>query len=325
MKRRQLLLAAAALAVAPALRAQAPRMRRVAIAGPATIDVNARLAGPFKARLAELGWAEGRTVEYVHAAADGDGARYEPMIAGLLAQKPDVLLVTLGGMARVAKKLTQDVPIVFTIASNPEKAGLVASLGRPGGNVTGVSTRELELLGKRIELLKEIAPGMRRVAVLVNPTNPSMVKAYVDGYAQEARDAGLQLVTFEARSAEELGLVFERIGREGAQGILVTADAVHYALRSQVVRHASRLRLPGVYTVDEWVDAGGLASYGTNVADQFRRAAGFVDRILRGAKPADMPVEEPTNFELALNVKAAREQGIRLPQSVLIRATKVVE
>ena len=325
MKRREALLVVAALAAAPALHAQAPRLRRVAIAGPGSLEVNTRLEGPFKARLAELGWVEGRTVEYVHAAADGDGARYEPMIVGLLAQKPDVLLVTLGGMARVAKKLTHDVPIVFTITSNPEKAGLVASLGRPGGNVTGVSTRELELLGKRIELLKEIAPAMRRVAVLVNPTNPSMVKAYVDGYGQEARAAGLQLVTLEARSAEELGPAFGRIGREGAQGLLVTADAVHYALRSHVVQHASRLRLPGVYAVDEWVDAGGLASYGTNVADQFRRAAGFVDRILRGAKPADMPVEEPTNFELAVNVKAAREQGIKLPQSVLVRATKVVE
>ena len=133
------------------------------------------------------------------------------------------------------------------------------------------------------------------------------------------------MVTWEVRTAEAFGHEFERIGLEGAQGILATADAVHYALRSQVVRHASRLRLPAVYPVDEWVDAGGLASYGTNVADQFRRAAGFVDKILRGAKPADLPVEEPTNFELALNMKAAREQGIKLPQSVLVRATKGVE
>lgn len=325
MRRREALLAAAAVVVAPALRAQAPRMRRVAIAGPGSLEVNTRLEGPFKARLAELGWVEGRTVEFVSAASDGNTARYEPMIAGLLAQKPDVLVVTFINMAAMAKKLTQTVPIVFTIASSPDRAGVVASLGRPGGNVTGVSTRELELLGKRIELLKEITPGMRRVAVLTNPNSPALSKFYVDGYAPHAREAGMQVITLEARSAEELGPQFERVRREGIQGILVTADAVHYALRSQVVAHASRVRVPGVYTVDEWVDEGGLASYGTNVADQFRRAAGFVDRILRGAKPADMPVEEPTNFELALNLKAAREQGIKLPQSVLIRATKVVE
>ena len=325
MRRREALLAAAALAVAPALRAQAPRLRRVAIAGPGSLEVNTKLEGPLKARLAELGWVEGRTVEYVSAASDGDAARYEPMIAGLLAQKPDVLVVTFTSMAAVAKKLTQTVPVVFTIASNPEKAGVVSSLGRPGGNVTGVSTRELELLGKRIELLKEITPGMRRVAVLTNPNCPAMTKFYLNGYAPYAREAGLQVITLEAGSAGELGPQFERVRREGVQGILVTADAVHYALRSQVVSHAARVRVPGVYTVDEWVDAGGLASYGTHMPDQFRRAAGFVDKILRGAKPADLPVEEPTNFELALNMKAAREQGIKLPQSVLVRATRVVE
>lgn len=300
-------------------------MRRVAIAGPGSTEVNTKLAAPFKARMTELGWVEGRTVEYVHAAADGDFRRHEPMIAGLLAHKPDALIVTFSPMARAAMKLTQTVPIVFTIASNPEKTGLVTSLGRPGANVTGVSTREMELLGKRVELLKEIAPALRRVAVLVNPTNPGMAKSYGDGYALHAREAGLQLTTLEAKSAEELGPAFERAGREGVQGILVTADAVHYGLRSEVVRHASRLRLVGVYAVDEWVDSGGLASYGIDVADQFRRAAGFVDKILRGAKPAELPVEEPTNWELALNMKAAREQGIKLPQSVLVRATRVIE
>ncbi len=325
MKRRQLLLAAAALAVTPALRAQAPRVRRVALAMPGVPEVDARNVDSIRNRLRELGWVEGRTVEYSYGYARGQSARYEPMIAELLAVKPDVLLVWFGLMAIIAKKQTQDVPIVFAISSNPEKNGIVASLAKPGGNVTGVSTRELELPGKRIEILREITPGMTRVAVLVNPDSPEISKIYIDGYGQVARGAGMQLLSAGARSAAEVRPAFDQLMREGAQGLVNIADPIQSLMRSDIALQAARVRLPAVYTAEGYVEAGGLASYGIDPVDQARRAAGYVDKILRGAKPADLPVEEPTNFPLVINLKSARAQGIKLPQSILVRASRVIE
>ena len=325
MRRRAALLAAAALTVAPALRAQAPRMRRVALAMPGVPEVDARVVDPIKNRLRELGWVEGRAVEYSYGYARGQSAQYESMIAELLAKKPDVLLVWFGLMAVVAKKQTQDVPIVFAISSNPEKSGIVASLAKPGGNVTGVSTRELELLGKRIEILREITPGMSRVAVLVNPDSPEISKIYIDGYGQAARDAGMQLRSAGARSAAELRAAFDQMVREGAQGLVNIADPIQSLIRSDIALQASRVRIPAVYTAEGYVEAGGLASFGIDPVDQARRAAAYVDKILRGAKPADLPVEEPTNFPLVVNLKAARAQGIKLPQSILVRADRVIE
>ncbi len=215
MKRRQLLIGGAALAAASGLRAQSRRRRRVAIALPGTPDVVHLPSKAFKTLLGELGWVEGRTIEYLPAYAHGESRRIDPMIAELLVQKPDVLVATFGNMALAAKKLTRDVPIVFVISNNPEKEGLVASLGRPGGNVTGVSTRERELLGKRIELLTEISPGIRRVAVLVNSNAPAAAKVYMDGYAAHASKLGMELASVNVRSANELRPAFDRMEREG--------------------------------------------------------------------------------------------------------------
>ena len=320
-----MLFGAVALAAVSGAHAQSPRLRRVAIARSGPPDADNKDIHVFKNRLGELGWVEGSSIEYIYANAHGDGKRSEPAIAELLAQKPDVVFAVFGSMALVAKKLTQSVPIVFGISSNPEKSGLVASLARPGGNVTGVSTRELELLGKRVELLMEIRPGIHRVAVLTSSNSPLTSKLYLQGYSEQAKKVGIELLTVDARSAEELRPAFDRLSREGAQGMLGIADPVHRALRMQVVGHAARLRLPAVYIFEEYVEAGGLVSYGTDNVYQFRRAAVYVDKILRGAKPADLPVEEPTHFRLAVNLKAAREQGIKLPQSVLVRADQVIE
>ena len=325
MRRREWLLGAAALAMTSRLRAQAPLVRRVAIAMPGVPEADARNIDAIRRRLAELGWVEGRTIEYAYGHARGQTARNESVIAELLAKKPDVLLVWYGLMAQVAQKQTRDVPIVFAISSNPEKYGIVASLARPGGNVTGVSTRELELLGKRIEILREITPAMTRVAVLVNPDSPEISKLYVDTYGQFARKAGMQLLSAGARSVAELRPAFDRLMREGAQGLLNIADPIQSVMRSEIAAHAARVRLPAVYTADFYVEAGGLASYGIDPVDQARRAAAYVDKILRGAKPADLPVEEPTNFPLVVNLRAAREQGLKLPQSILVRASRVIE
>ena len=247
------------------------------------------------------------------------------MIVELLAKKPDVLVVVFTGMAQVAMKQTKDVPIVFAISSNPEKQGLVASLARPGGNVTGVSTREAELLGKRIELMREITPGLSRIAMLANPDNPQNSKGYLEDYTAEARKLGIEVKPYDAKSEEELRPAFDRMASDRMQGLLNIADTFQARAAKEIASHAARLRLTAIYTISLFVAAGGLASFGTNVQNQFRRAADYVDKILRGAKPADLPVQEPTHFELAVNLRAAREQGIKFPQSILVRADRVIE
>ncbi|MEO8145426.1 MAG: ABC transporter substrate-binding protein [Betaproteobacteria bacterium] len=325
MKRRDLLVAAGALAATPLLRAQSQRIRRVAYADAGTASTVGKLLPLFKGRLGELGWSEGRNVEYEYGYANNDPKRYEQVLTELLAQKPDVMFVYWGPMALVAKKLTQDVPIVFAIASGPEQVGLVASLARPGGNVTGAATREREFAPKRVELLKELVPGMRRLAVLANADIPSAYKALSERYGAIAQQAGLQLTMLSARSAEEFAPAMDSAVRAGADAIVGIADVVHFTARSRLAEQLARARLPALYPVEEYVEAGALASYGIDNVDQFRRGAGYVDKILRGAKPADLPVEEPTSFTLAVNLKTARVLGIRIPQSVLLRATSVIE
>ena len=325
MKRRTLILGAGALATAPRLFAQAPRIRRVAYADPSTSTGVGKMREVFKARLGELGWAEGRNVEYRYGYANNDAKRYEPVLAELLAQKPDVIFAFWGPMALVAKKLTQEVPIVFAITSTPEQSGLVASLARPGGNVTGAATREREFPPKRVELLKEFVPGLRHFAVLANAGNPSGYKLWSDSYGEIAQKAGLQLTMLSARSANEFAPAVDGAIRAGAQAIVGIADVLHFTERDVLAGQLARVRLPAVYPVDEYVEAGVLASYGIDNVDQFRRGAGYVDRILRGAKPADLPVEEPTSFSLAINLKASRALGLKAPQSVLLRATRVIE
>ncbi|MGQ0512511.1 MAG: ABC transporter substrate-binding protein [Betaproteobacteria bacterium] len=325
MKRRDLFLAALGFAASPRVHAQPQRVRRVAYADPGTSSTLGKLQATFKGRLGELGWVEGRTVEYRYGYANNDSKRYEPVLVDLLAQKPDVMFVYWGAMALVARKLTQDVPIVFAIASRPEQVGLVASLARPGGNVTGAATRESEFAPKRLELLREIIPGLRRFAVLANSGIPTGYKLWSERYGDAAQKAGLQVVMVSARTAEEFAPAMDNAVREGAQAVVGIADVVHFRDRSQLAEQLARVRLPAIYPVEEYVEAGTLASYGIDNVDQFRRGAGYVDKILRGAKPADLPVEEPNTFSLAVNLRTARALGVKIPQSVLLRATSVIE
>jgi putative ABC transport system substrate-binding protein len=325
MKRRDWIFASAALAASPLLRAQAPRVKRVGIAAPATAAVAPHYRAAFKERLRQLGWTEGRDIEFSQAFANNDPARYEPAVSELLAQRPDILFVPWGPLALVAKKLAKDTPIVFAIASTPEQSGLVASLARPGGHVTGVATREREFPGKRIELLREIIPGIQRLALLANADYPGAYKLYSQIYGAAAQKAGLQLLVVSARSAEEFGPAIEQAKREGAQAIVGIADVPHYTHRRQLYEHLSRAHLPSMHPLEEYVESGGLVSYGIDMLDEFRRAAVYVDKILRGAKPADLPVEEPNTYVLAINLNAARALGIKIPQPVLIRATRVIE
>ena len=325
MNRRQVLLAATALLGARRLQAQVPGLRRVAMALPAVPNTPDAPAASARKRLEELGWVEGRTIEYLIGYGHNDAKRWEPMIVELLAKKPDVLFVVFGGMALMAMKHTKEVPIVFAISSNPEKQGLVASLARPGGNVTGVSTRELELVGKRIELMREIAPGIRRIAMLANPNLPEMSKTYLENYSSAARSFGVEVKPYEAGSVEEFRPAFDRMRGDRMEGLLNIADPFQFRERKDLVGNAARLRLTAMYTANDFVEAGGLASFGINVAEQYRRAADYVDKILRGAKPAELPVQEPTNFQLAINLKAAREQDIKFPSSILVRAHQTIQ
>jgi putative ABC transport system substrate-binding protein len=327
MKRRQFVFSAASMLAAAGLHAQTPRLRRVAIAVPHASDLPNEGLAAFRKRMGELGWVEGRSIEYVTAYTGGDPRRNEPVIAGLLAQKPDVLYAYFGPMALTASKLTREVPIVFTIVPDPVEFGLVASLARPGGNVTGASTRAVELDGKRFELLREIKPGIRRVAVVVNPDVPVIVKRFVDSYGVIARKLEVQLLTVEVRTAEEIPTAFDRMAREGAQGLLGTADPTHlFKMRAQLTSNAARVGIPSMFVDERYVESGGLASYGTDNVDQIgRRGSTYVDKILRGAKPADLPVEEPTHFLMALNLSTARKLKLTIPQSVLLRANQVIE
>ena len=317
--------AAATLAVS-GLRAQTTRLRRVAIAVPHASDLPNEGLAAFRNRMTELGWVEGRNIEYVFAYTGGDPRRNEPVIAGLLARKPDVLYAYFGLMALTAKKLTREVPIVFTIVPDPVEFGLVASLARPGGNVTGASTRATELDSKRFELLREIKPDIQRVAVVVNPGVPVLAKRFIDSYSAIARKLGVQLLTVEVRTAEEMPAAFDRMAREGAQGLLGTADATHlFELRAQLTSNAARVGVASMFVDERYVESGGLASYGTDNVDQIGlRGAGYVDKILRGAKPADLPVEEPTHFRMALNLTTARKLKLIIPRPVLLRADQVV-
>ncbi len=327
MGRRTFLLATAAMLAAPRLRAQTPRLRRVAIAVPHASGIPNEGLTAFRKRMGELGWVEGRSIEYVSAYAEGDPRRYEPVIAGLLAQKPDVLYAYFAPMSLIAMKLNREVPIVFSIVPDPVKFGLVASLARPGGNVTGASTRAIELDGKRIELLREIKPGIQRMAVVVNPGVPEVAKRAFDSYSVIAQKLGVRLLTVEVRTAEEIPAAFDRMAREGVQGLLSTADPTHlYTMRAQLADNATRVGIPAVFVDDRYVESGGLASYGTDNVDQIgHRAAAYVDKILRGARPADLPVEEPTHFLMALNLATARKLKLTIPQSLLLRADRVIQ
>lgn len=327
MGRRHFLLSATSLLAVSGLHAQSMPMRRVAIAVPHTSGVPNEGLVAFRKRMGELGWVEGRNIEYVFAYADGDPHRYEPVIAGLLAKKPDVLYAYFGPMALTAMKLTRDVPIVFSIMPDPAKSGLVASLARPGGNVTGASTRATELNAKRIELLREIKPDIQRVAVVVNPGDPEVASRNIDSYSVVTRRLGMQLLTVDVRTVQEIPAAFDRAAREGVQGLLGTADPTHLVtMRTQLAVNATRAGIPAMFVDERYVDSGGLASYGTDNVDQIGpRGATYADKILRGAKPADLPVEEPTHFLMALNLATARKLKLTIPQSVLLRADRMIE
>jgi putative tryptophan/tyrosine transport system substrate-binding protein len=277
---------------------------------------------PLVQRLRELGWIDGRTVAIVDRWADGREERCAEIAAELVRLRVDVILTTATGTVP-AKQVTSVIPIVFALAPDPVGSGLVASLARPGGNVTGLSTQQAETAGKRIELLRELVPGLRRLAILANVGYPGAVLEV--GEAKRAASAlGLDVVIMDIRRGEDISAAFDALKGQ-AQALYVVNDALINNNRVRIHTLSLAARLPTMHAVRDSVEAGGLMSYGANNPDLFRRAADYVDKILRGAKAADLPVEQPIKFDLVVNLTTAKALGLTVPESFLARADEVIE
>ena len=279
---------------------------------------------PFLQGLRSLGYVEGRNIALERRAAVETPDQLPNVAAELVRLKVDVL-VTLGTPAtRAAKQATQTIPIVMIAVADPRQTGLVASFARPGGNITGLTIVGPELAAKRLQLLKEVVPGVSRVAFLWNPANPGTAINFESAQAG-ARSLGVTLQSVAVRSPAELESAFAAMMRERPDAFMMTADPMHLLQTERIIDFVNRRRLPAIYQVRESVVAGGLMSYGASRADLFRRAATYVDKILKGIKPADLPVEEPSRFELVINLKAAKAIGLTFPELFLSQADELIQ
>ena len=301
-----------------------PLVAYLSVLSPADSQVQRGLDA-FRQNLAELGYVEGRSVVVEYRWAEGRVERLAELAHELVRLKPDVLIAS-GGLpvAQAAQQATRTIPIIITGPADPVAAGLVASLSHPGGNITGMAIISHELVGKELELLRELVPKLSRVAVLWNPANP--------GNAQQFRAArvatsalGLVLQSHEVRGAGGLDHAFAAMKREQADALVVLLDSMLLGHRVRIAQLAASHRLPAVYGLQLHVTAGGLMAYAAHPADVSRRIVGYIDRILKGAKPADLPIELPTRFELVINMRAARALGLTPPQSLLLRADQIIE
>ena len=303
---------------------QAGRLPRIGFLGNSTPTLEANLVGPFRDGLRDLGYVEGRNILIEDRWAEGKYERFPALIAELLGLKVDVI-VTAGTPAALAvQKATTTTPLVMVAVGDPIGTGLIASLAHPGGNITGVTSISPELEGKRLELLREVVPKISHVAVLWNPVNPYQVFGEREVQAA-AKVLRMRVLSLGVRAPEEFDKAFAAIRRERPGGLLVLADRLFLHHRARIMDFAAKHRLQGVHAYRELVEAGGLMSYGPSYGGMHRRAAYFVDRILKGTKPADLPVEQPTRFELVINMKTAKALRLTIPPSVMIRATEVIQ
>ena len=322
MKRREFIsLLGGAVACPLAARAQ-QKLPTIGYLGTAAAAAWAPWTAAFVQRLHELGWTDGRTVEIQYRWAEGRAERWAEIAAEFVRLKVDVI-VTGGNAAVAAKQASSAVPIVFALVDDPVGLGLIASLARPGGNVTGLSIQNPDLAGKRVELLREVVPGLRRLAIMANVELPSAASEMRE-IQTAARMLGLDAATFPIRRAEDIAPAFEAL-KGSADALYIVGDGLVITHRVRINTLALIARLPTIYPVREYVDAGGFMSYGPNFPDQFRRAADYVDKILRGAKPGEIPVEQPTKFDLVINLTTAKALGLTIPESFLLRADEVIE
>jgi putative ABC transport system substrate-binding protein len=322
-----ILVAVVLLAVGVIAEAQQPKkVPRIGYLAPGDAAGDSIRSEAIRLALRERGYIEGQNIAIEFRYAERKRDRYPELAAELVRLKVDILLVTGGyPVMRAAKNATKTIPIVMMGSGiDPVEAGLVESLARPGGNVTGITILTTELGGKRLELFKEAVPRLARVAVIYDPGVPNHV-LHLKEVQTAARPLGLTVRSWEVRGADDFEKVFAALSKERLDGLYVPPGPLHTTNRNRIVDFALKSRLPSIYSNSEFVDAGGLMSYGADIADSYRRVAYFVDRILKGAKPADLPVEQPTKFELVINLKTAKQIGVTIPQSVLYRADKVIK
>jgi ABC-type uncharacterized transport system substrate-binding protein len=303
---------------------QAKKVPRIGFLGGASASSYAVRIDAFRQGLNELGYIEGKNIVIEYRYAEGKLDRLPALAKELVGLKPDVIVAAPTPSVLAAKKASATIPIVFVSVGDPVGSGLVASLARPGENITGLTVLVPELSGKRLELLKEAIPNVIRVAALWNPANPAqeLVWKEIQAAAQELR---LQLQSLEVRSANDFDIAFEAAVRERAQALIPSPDPLINTQLKRIVEFAAKNRLPAMYGGPEVVDAGGLMSYAPNYTDHYRRAAVYVDKILKGTKPADLPVEQPMKFEFVINLKTAKQIGLTFPPNVLARADRVVK
>jgi putative tryptophan/tyrosine transport system substrate-binding protein len=329
MKRREFitLLSSAAAAWPLTARAQQAqqKMPLVGFLNSASPDTYRFNADSFREGLAKAGFVDGRNVRIEERWARSDYSAL-PGLAAELVAKGAVAIAATGDVAsaRAAQSASSTIPVVFTIGGDPVRFGLVKSVNRPGGNVTGVLFNQNVLAGKRVELLKEAAPSVTRVALLMNPTNPNVKIEIADAEAG-AKKLGLETIALLARNAQELDATFEQLLSAKADGLISGTDPIVLDRREQIVSFAHRHKLPGVYFVRQFADVGGLLSYGPSISWMYRQAGDYVGQILKGANPADMPVLQPTEFELVINLKTARAYGINVPLTLQAAASDVID
>jgi putative tryptophan/tyrosine transport system substrate-binding protein len=292
------------------------------VLGAGTSSVSSQWTAAFVQRLRGLGWVEGRNVTIEYRSAEGRAERYSEIAAEVARLKVDVI-VTVGSAVSATMQVTTTIPIVFAIAVDPLGGGMVASLAKPGGNVTGFSIQAIELPGKRIELLRAVVPDLHRLAVIANVGYPVAVHEAAEVQAA-AHKLGIEIEMLEIRRAEDIAPAFEKL-KSGVQAIYVCPDALINTNIARINTLALGARLPTAHAFREFLGTGGFMSYGAKTTDLFRRAADLVDKILKGAKPADLPVEQPTTFELVVNLTAANALGITIPEAFLLRADEVIE
>lgn len=325
MRRRAFIVLAGGALAAPFVAAQQPaKVPRIGYLFSFVRSQGEHLWEACRQGLRELGYVEGRNVVLEPRWADGHHDRMPALVAEMVRLKVDVIVAAATPANLAAKAGAGAIPVVMVAVADPVRVGLVASLARPGGNVTGLSLLTPELSGKRLSLLAEVTRQIRSAAVLNNPDNSSHA-VFLQETLSAAHSLQIQVHILNARTSGEIDLAFKEAAKDGTQALIVFDDPVLWGLRKQVVTLAAQARLPVMYGYSEFVDEGGLISYGPHRPDLYRRTAAYVDRILKGAKPADLPIERPTRFELFVNLTAARTLGLAIPQSLLLRADRVIE
>jgi putative tryptophan/tyrosine transport system substrate-binding protein len=315
----------ALLIALPALQAQpAGRMPRVALLSAGTSDCKPSVRDEaFQRSLLDLGYVTGKTIAVEHKCYR-NSTEMRAQLADTVKSRADIIVVGVPAAAIAARGVTRDTPIVCASCGDPLDYGLVASLARPGGNVTGLASLSAELIGKRLELLKQVAPGVKRVAVLLNPDNPG-TRANLQALKRAAGALNFGIEQFDFRKVDDFEDAFRSAASAGAGAVLVQDDPFTFAGRAQIGALGLKHRLPVIAGVSEVAEAGALIAYGPDRVDLYRRAAGFVDKIIKGAKPADLPIEQPSTFDLVINLRTAKALGVQLPQSLLTRASRVIQ